>query len=272
MHHDLHLGRSQRDSPLFRHRLVVSSHGARLFFFNPIPWDSAGCSNGRLQSHVPSRADFEYDNGYLVFDRYHENGTREVWRLASEFTAEGEVAAHAPPEGEQMDLSARAVALYHQYAPHGQFRPWALLRFHELTCVYRLAYPTLMCASYEHAFLHDVRTGSLVQTIDIRLRSLRDVDVNEYHAFMCEPDAVHVFSRESGTEVLCIPADASIRCSQRVDDPFLVSGDWFITPLSVYPEVDESRPLPSFIAGVFTHTPWFTQRFHIHISHSPCLQ
>ena len=267
MHHDLYLGRYQCDSPLFQHPLVVSSPGARVFFFlNPTPWDSAGCSNSRLQSHVRSRAHCEYENGYLVFDRDHVDGAKEVWRLASEFTAEGEVAAYAPPDNEQMDASARAAGLYHQYAPRGQFRPWALLRCHELTRAYRLVYPTFICASYERAFLHDVRTGSLVQTIDIRLQDLRYVDVNEHHAFVCDPDAVHVFSRESGTEVLRIPANAAVRCSQRVEDPFLVSGDWFITPLSVYPEVDEFRCVPEFIAGVCTHILWFTEISYSHLA------
>ncbi|KAH9042977.1 hypothetical protein EDB84DRAFT_1436286 [Lactarius hengduanensis] len=194
------------------------------------------------QSYVRPHAHCEYDNGYLVFDR--DDGSKEVWRLASGFTTDDEVAPYAPPEAVEIAVSAHAAALNHQYAPRGHFRPWALLRFHEPTHGYRLAYPTLICASHERAFLHDVHTGSLVQTIDMRLRDLRYVDVNERHAFVCESDAVHVFSRESGNEVLCIPTDASVQCSRRVGDPSLISGDWFITPLSVYPEIDESRPLP----------------------------
>ncbi|KAH9013274.1 hypothetical protein EDB85DRAFT_2098398 [Lactarius pseudohatsudake] len=194
------------------------------------------------QSYVRPHAHCEYDNGYLVFDR--DDGSKEVWRLASGFTTDDEVAAHAPPEAVQIAVSAHAAALNHQYAPRGHFRPWALLRFHEPTHGYRLAYPTLICASHERAFLHDVHTGSLVQTIDMRLRDLRYVDVDERHAFVCESVAVHVFSRESGNEVLCIPTDASVQCSRRVGDPSLISGDWFITPISVYPEIDEFRPLP----------------------------
>ncbi|KAI9458950.1 hypothetical protein BJY52DRAFT_407774 [Lactarius psammicola] len=195
--------------------------------------------------YVRPHAHCEYDNGYLVFDR--ENGTKEVWRLASDFSAEGEVATHAPPDDTQMRASARAASVYRQYAPRGQFRPWALLAFSEPTRAYRLAYPTLISVSYEHAFLHDVRTGSLVQTIDIRLRTLCYVDVSERHAFVCEPNAVHVFSRENGSEVLQIPADATIQCSQLVEDPVLVSGDRFITLLPVSPRADNTRP--RFIAA-----------------------
>ncbi|KAH9032739.1 hypothetical protein EDB84DRAFT_1561882 [Lactarius hengduanensis] len=200
----------------------------------------------------PPRARCEYDNGYLIFDQNQEEDTsREVWRLTSEFTAEGEVAADAPPGGRQMDVSARAEELYHQYAPLGQFRPWALLRFPEFAWKYRLAYPTLLCASNEHAFLHDVRTGSLLQTIDLQYHDIYGCDVNERHVFFCRPDAVHVFSRESGNEVLCIPVNASlsVRSSQRVEDPFLVSGNWFTTPLSLYPNVvHEYRPITWFAA------------------------
>ncbi|KAH9174790.1 hypothetical protein EDB89DRAFT_1883946, partial [Lactarius sanguifluus] len=152
------------------------------------------------QAYVRSHAHCEYDNGHLVFDRV--DGEVEVWRLANDFSIEDEVAANAPPDGEQMDASATAAALYHQYVPRGQFLPWALLRSHELTRAYRLAYPTLICASDERAFLYDVRPGSLVQTIDIHLEGLRYVDVNEHHAFVCERAAVHVFSRESGSEGL----------------------------------------------------------------------
>ncbi|KAH9174787.1 hypothetical protein EDB89DRAFT_471990 [Lactarius sanguifluus] len=200
-------------------------------------------------SYIPTRAHCEYDNGYLVFENYREPHLKEVWRLTSEFAAEGEVAADAPPDGRQMDVSARAEELYHQYAPLGQFRPWALLRCPESAWECRLAYPTLLCASDEHAFLHDVRTGSLLQTIDLQYHDIYGGDVNEHHVFFCRPDAVHVFSRESGNEVLCIPVDTSIRSSQRVEDPFRVSGDWFTTPLSVYSDVlDESRPSPKFIA------------------------
>ncbi|KAF8261626.1 hypothetical protein EI94DRAFT_1745545 [Lactarius quietus] len=180
----------------------------------------------------------DYDNGCLM----------EVWRLTSDFATEDEAAIDSPPNDKQMAISARAAAMYHQYAPLGQFRPWALLRLPEFTEVYRLVYPTLICANFEHAFLHDVRTGSLVQVINTGLRTICNVDVNERHAFVCEEDVVHVFSLENGSEVLCIPAEAIVRCSQRVEDPYLISGDWFIKPLSVSSEVDEFS-LPKFTAA-----------------------
>jgi len=197
--------------------------------------------------YVRHNSDCRYDNGYLVFDRQNEWTTKEVWRLASDFV-EGEVATDAPPSAEQMVMSAEAMELYRHYAPYGQFRPWSLLRFDESTFVYRLAYPIFVCGNQEHTFLFDVRTGSLVQTLNIHIRTLSCVDVNERHMFISESDVVHVFSRKSGIEVLRIPAEASVRCSQHVlvEDPLLISGDWLITPLSVSHEVDET-PHPEFI-------------------------
>jgi hypothetical protein len=220
-----------------------------------------------LQSTLRSDAPCEYDNGYLVFDDKDRN--IEVWRLSSDFAAEGEVAADSPPDDKQMAVSAHAAKVYKFYAPRGHFRPWALLRLPEFADVYRLVYPTLICANSQHAFLYDVRTGSLLRTININLWTICDIDMSERHAFLCELDAVNVISLDSGREVLRIPVDAIVRCIQRVEDPFLVCGDWFVTPLSVSPEGDES-PRSEFIAGMFTSALWFTQRF-IYI-HSPCLQ
>ena len=233
---------------------MASSLGAGVFPRQSTPV----CSNDRLQSYVRSEAHCEYDNGYLVFDRI--SGKKEVWRLASDFSVEGEVAMRFPPDGEQMDVSARAAVMHRQYAPRGQFRPWALLAFPDLTRAYRLAYPTLICGNNKQAFLHDVRTGSLVQTIDIRLRALCYIDVNERHAFACDPNAVHVFSRESGNEILCVSADAAMLCMLVGDPP----PDNFITALSVSPK--EEKIHSKIIAGEFTHTLWFTPRFHTHIS------
>ena len=53
---------------------------------------------------------------------------------------------------------------------------------------------------YEHAFLHDVRTGVLVQTIDLDNQlgeggGICYVDVNERHAFVCTPRALYLYAR-----------------------------------------------------------------------------
>ena len=246
---------------LFSSTVLWALPQVRGLFSWPNPLYSHRFSNDRLQTYVRPYAHCEYDNGYLVFD--NEDGEKEVWRLASDFATEGEVAAHAPPNDHQMDASARATTVYHQYAPRGQFRAWALLVYPCLTRAYRLAYPTLICASFKKAFLHDVRTGALVKTIDISAQSLCYVDVNERHAFVCQPSVVRVYSRESGSEILRIPADAAVRRNRLVEDPAF---DKFVTPLTVSPKVDKSRP--RFIAGVFSY-PLVQRDFMLtsHIAH-----
>jgi hypothetical protein len=49
---------------------------------------------------------------------------------------------------------------------NAQFTPHALLRMPEPTRAYRLVFPTLAVASFERAFLFDVRTGSQIQTLE----------------------------------------------------------------------------------------------------------
>ncbi|KAF8271814.1 hypothetical protein EI94DRAFT_1827289 [Lactarius quietus] len=165
----------------------------------------------------------DYNNGYLVFNNH--DSEIEVWRLTSDCTSKDEVAANSPPNDKQMAMSARAAAVYHQYAPLGQFRPWALLRLPDFQPqnLFRLAYPTLICVGYEHTFLYDVRTGSLEQQFTSacgipcdhprygRKRALRA---------RLRAHVVHVISRESGSVVLRIP---------------------FYYPVPVHPKVDEYR-------------------------------
>ncbi|KAN0131822.1 hypothetical protein V8E53_010350 [Lactarius tabidus] len=101
--------------------------------------------------------------------------------MASNFATENEFATNAPPHDQQMAMSANAADIYRHYAPRGQIRSWALLRFDEAVSTYRLVHPTLICASLNHAFLHDVRTGSRVQIINMNLRTICSVDMNERH-------------------------------------------------------------------------------------------
>jgi len=166
---------------------------------------------------------------------------------------EGEVATYAPPDGDQTRMSAFAGAFHRCSAPRGHFRPWAKLSFPELTLAYRLAYPTLVSANEAHAFLHDVRTGALVQTVEIDVRSICYVDVNERHLFVCCLRALHVFSREDGgKEVLRVPNDVAVLnvvstvpvpASDGDDD----DDDPFVAVVPLHTESD--HPRPTFVAG-----------------------
>ena len=169
-----------------------------------------------------------------------------------------------------MIASAHAAEVYHHYAPRGHFRPWALLRFPGFSySAFQLRYPTLMCAGDESACFYDIRTCSLVQTINHHLHGfIPGIDVNERHAFVSKGDVVRVFSRESGSEILRISMDVDVRYSQLVEDPALIPGNWFITPLSLSsPDLDAIDDL-DFGHSKFTLLLWL---IHTHFSHSQCL-
>jgi hypothetical protein len=182
------------------------------------------------------------------------DGCREVWRLASDFAAEGEVASDSPPDERQRHASAFATSMHHRYAPLGHFLPWAKLYFPEPTIPYRFAYPTLMSASDVHAFLYDVRTGVLVQTIDLDDQLQEGggawyVDVNERHAFVCSPCALYVYARDRdasrATKVLEVPHTWFFNnTSNAVVEP----GNSFISVLPLHPGNDDFHP--NFFAGV----------------------
>ena len=192
----------------------------------------------------------EYDNGYLVFNAFDAfSGKKEVWRLSIDF-AEGEVATHSSPDEGQRRVSAFAAAMHSRYAPRGHFRSWANLSFPEPTFGTRLVYPALLSANTRHAFLHDVHTGALMQTIDVgpgaQGLGFRYVDVNERYAFVYTSRSLHVFARDGGAEVLRIPNNVFLPRTAIV-----ISGSVpekpFVEVVSLRPGRDNSRP--DFLAG-----------------------
>ncbi len=218
-----------------------------------------------FQYYIRSHAHCEYENGYLVFDCF--DGKKEVWRLASGFVdGEPEVAAHAPPDEKQKRTYEffATIPTHQRYAPHGHFRPWAKLSFPTFTRAYRLAYPTLLCAGMDRAYLHDVRTGALVQTIDIRPEDICYVDVSERHVFVCEPEALHVFSRaDGGKEVLRIER-GHLMLFKVLGPSTPIDRDPFVSVLPLHPGVQERPPI--FIAGacVARHCPFIRLKSHFH--------
>jgi len=138
-------------------------------------------------------------------------------------------------------------------APRGHFRPWAKLSFAEPTLAYRLAYPTLVSAGEGHAFLHDVRTGALVQTVEIDVRSICYVDVDERYLFVCGLRALHVFSRAeaAGAEVLRVPNDVAVRNVVSTALPVPHDYDDYDGPfVEAVPLLTESdHPRPTFMAA-----------------------
>ncbi len=169
------------------------------------------------------------------------------------------MAPYAPPDVNQKrtyELVA-TIPTHLRCARHGHFRPWAKLSFPTDTRAYRLAYPTLLCAGVSHAFLHDVRTGALVQTIDIGPKDIWYVDVDERHVFVCESAALHVFSRADGcAEVLKIPHDVSFSKVLGATTP--TNTDPFVSVLPLHPRVNEYPPTFSAGACWACDTPLFT--------------
>lgn len=182
-----------------------------------------------------------------------------MWRLASDFAEGEEGAAHSSPDEGQRRVSALAAAMHHRYAPRGHFRPWAHLSCPEPTYGTRLVYPTLLSANPRRAFLHDVRTCELVQTIDVdpgaQEIDLCYIDVNERYAFVCGSRALHVLARDGGAEVLRIPSNVFIPKAAAVvsDSVPGVPGKPFAEVLSLRPGRDDFRP--DFSAGALRPSP-----------------
>ena len=252
MYYDPLIRWSRRDPPLLWRTLLEPFSGKRA---SPL---TLGCCTHKRnpQSYVRALAHCEYENGYLIFDRIDD--CIEVWRLASDFAVDNEGASDSPPDEGQRRASTFAAAMHHRHAPRGHFRPWAKLSLPKFTLVYRFAYPTLLYANNKRAFLYDVRTGALVQTINLNIEEwlqeeLRGgicyVDVNERHVFVCGVRSLHVFARDGGAEVLRISSDASM---PKVVVADTVPGNPFITVLPLRSGSDDYRP--NFLTGALPNS------------------
>ena len=81
------------------------------------------------------------------------------------------------------------------------------------TSAFRFVYPTLIVAAYDHAYLWDIPSGRLIQTIEeCQLIALEDgnnhllgikyVEISERHVFITGQFYLRVFSRATGKSVL----------------------------------------------------------------------
>jgi len=106
-------------------------------------------------------------------------------------------------------------------APRGHFKPWALLEMPEFTSAFRFVYPTLVVVAWDRAYLWDIPTGRLIQTIAETQRAvvgadgpgpiellgdINYVEVSERHVFICGTHMIRIFSRASGKCVFDIPS------------------------------------------------------------------
>ena len=163
----------------------------------------------------------EYDEGYLVFNRL--DNYKEVWRRRIDTVGIPEEAWPSEPHNKPDALMIDAyVAVLHKYFDtsrdedpdhiRGQFVPWACLLIPEdpgEDLAFQLTRGTLLVYSAYRAFLYDVETAELQQTIEVHsfdFGELRYVDVSEHHVFIIGTLQLNVYDRESGSHVLDIPS------------------------------------------------------------------
>lgn len=156
------------------------------------------------QKYARTHAHLEYENGFLIFDR--RNSEKEVWRLASDIDA-STLRPNARPDSLQIAASL-AAALKYPASMRGHLQPWSRLTMPEVTRAYRFSYPTLAVMSQHNAYLWDIPSGTLSQTIhgiqdlgggQSTLGSVTYVDVNSDYVFVCGALELRVFSREDST-------------------------------------------------------------------------
>ena len=94
----------------------------------------------------------------------------------------------------------------------GHFKPWALLRMPEIGRAFRFVYPALLVATRNSAYVWDIPTGTMIQTIrDTGLGGhICYVELGARHVFICGPEVLRVFSREDGRNVLNISSTREV--------------------------------------------------------------
>lgn len=130
---------------------------------------------------------------------------KEVWCLSSRYDA-----SPAPPEQFQAVV---AFTINRSFAhSKGHFRPWAVLTVPEFGRAFRFVYPTLVVVCFETAYLYNVLSCELSQTIpDIQvaingknLGGINYVELGPQYVFICGSIQLRIFDRTSGALVYCI--------------------------------------------------------------------
>lgn len=134
----------------------------------------------------------------------------------------------------------------------GHFKPWAILLMQEPTRAFRLVYPTFLTVSRDRAFLYNVETAQLVQTIDniqspdfegVALGDINYVELSEKYVFICGTKSLKLYYRSDGKPALCVPSWHSgiAACSASLD-----SSNW-ATRLSPSQHQATSELLPQVV-------------------------
>jgi hypothetical protein len=220
--------------------------------------------NNFAQAYVRPSAHCEYGAGFLIFDRW--DSSKEVWRLASDWDTEQQPEV-SRPDVHQLRISEFAER-YGSANGRGHFKPWALLRMPTTTRAYRFVYPTLLVAGASEAYLWDIPSATLSQTIvETDLEGDQEthigyVEISDRHVFICAEDVLRIFSREDGRAALDIHIPSTmVSCadlkfagnSSEIHYP-----DAALQPYTLEPQHElghQCRPprnFDEFIAGVYS--------------------
>ncbi|PCH36636.1 hypothetical protein WOLCODRAFT_108951 [Wolfiporia cocos MD-104 SS10] len=197
--------------------LLITTHGNG--GLNVVDMQTGERLWGLPKSYVRKYAHLEYEDGFMIFDRY--DGHKEVWRHAEEFDL------FPLPTTNRPDNSQRAASVIPrgERVRRGRFKPWALFVIPETTFVYRFAYPTLAAASEMNIFLWDVPSATLVQTIPNlgqpqgdggALGDVLYIDVSEEHVFLCGGQETWIFRRADNSLILRVPATETLSSRWKV--------------------------------------------------------
>lgn len=155
----------------------------------------------------------EYGNGYVVFTTAQQ--TLEVWRLLSD-VSEDEVDDRDPetlPLEEQIAASNESGSNYDGTKPRGHFIPWTNITPPARTRASRFVYPHLMMTSTQHAHIADVRTGKMIEQIELEndvSLYICYIDFSARHILVCWNDSLKIYARSTGKCVLTVPATQDV--------------------------------------------------------------
>jgi hypothetical protein len=124
------------------------------------------------------------------------------------------------------------------------------------TSAYRFVYPTLFTAGSHEAYVIDIPSATVIQTIhDLAASHVCYVEISARHVFVCTEDVLRIFSREDGRNVLDIPS-ARISCAEAfLDTSEVVDRRAVLQPCRIERQDDNnytSRRNPDeFVAGAY---------------------
>lgn len=172
------------------------------------------------------------------------------------------------PDALQVNVSNAVADHYCGRSERGQFKPWALLQTPEWGRAFRFVYPILLVSAMNRAYLYDVESANLVQTIQdtqmnidgIPLGDINYVEINDSLVIICGTEELRAFHRSNGAVAFRIPPKlpASVpRVGVEVGSSF-DAGHNNLTPLSFVSMQRRAAELTSKFVGGETYSSPFS--------------